>query len=138
MAFVMFSDYACVESGSVLSDGEDRLVYQTRKEALAKYQDRRDVLLRAVEYEIGIFKQSDVLEFNSPYIVWIILLNLPDCECTLEAVDAYLSECVAADDHPEKHFKRQVEKYDGWVFSEEGRTEHAVGEVIDGLVDYYY
>ena len=134
MAFVIFSDYLCVEAGSILSDGEDRLVYQTREEALGKYESRREFLLSAVEHEIEIINDSECLGFNSPYIVWIILLNLTECDCSLEAVDDYLTGCVEACKRPEKFLEQHVEKFDGWLFSEKGRKVLAVDQVIDEIL----
>ena len=137
MAYVIFSEYQCIESGSLLEADEQVLVFSTEKEALTAYESRLKALLRRVEHEIEIIRESDDLVFSAPYIVSLLLVHLPKCPSAVLAVDACIRSWVERYKRPEAALRRRVLRSDGWVFSDDGTAEISASEIVMDIVEMY-
>jgi hypothetical protein len=132
---LLVTEYECVGAGSILDDGDHLKVFAEEAAAERYLSESFERVTESVEQEIRSIESSPHLVFDSPYITWVLWLEVPCEEKSLSAAMQQLTRELEDCDDPEAFLRPMVRDYQGTCYSPEA-LDHDLSAALVSLVDY--
>ena len=92
MRYLVVSRCDCVGAGDMQSPEEIYSIFRTLDDAKEKFSERLKANKETIKSEIRTIRHSETLIFDSPYIVWAAILEIPiDCDSAEQATEYLLA-----------------------------------------------
>ena len=136
MTYFVKTHYECVGAGSLLSDEETHFITEERSVAVKRFAETLAGLRDSAGSEISTIKNSDWLQFDSPYIVWVGVFNLPKQFASVTDVLDYFTSRMETDGDLDEYLQGTVIEYSGYSF-EPHELIYTKDEAICSMVEEY-
>lgn len=137
MTYVVISHYECIGVGSLIPDDEEFRLFESLKNAEDWFLHQMNSISTKVTQELAEIASNSSLQFDSPYVVWMMILHIPNkLESDIEPT-AVISKLFPAANHfncPE--IRKCVKKYSGDIF-EPKQKDYALENALEYLDEYF-
>jgi hypothetical protein len=134
MTYFVKSHYECVGAGSLLGDEEIHFITEERSVAVGRFTKILEELRDSARGEIATIENNDWLQFDSPYIVWVAVFDLPKQSASVAEILDDFTLRMETDDDLDEYLKGIVIEYSGYSFEPHELT-YTKDEAIWSIVE---
>ncbi len=137
MTYVVISHYECIEVGNLIPDDEEFRLFESLKEAEYWFLHQMNSISTKVTQELAEIASNSSLKFDSPYVVWMMILHIPKkLESDVKPTDmiATLFADINSSNCPK--ILACVKKYSGSIF-EPMQKDYVLEDAIEELINQF-
>lgn len=136
MIYLVATHYECVSSGSLIPAEEELRTFDSQEEAEAWFSGQWLSILSNVTDEIEKFKNNPHLEFDSPYILWVLAFTIPDEYKSLDGAAEILGNVFKEmESVADPKLLGFVTKYSGYIFKPDPDS-YPIEDALEYISDF--
>ena len=136
MTYLIKSHYECVGAGSLLDDETTHFITEEKSVAVNRFTNMLKRLGGSARSEIATITNNESLQFDSPYIVWVAVFDLPKKFSSVSEILEDFTSRMERDDDLDEYLKGTVIEYSGYSF-EPHELIYTKDEAIRSMVEEY-